>query len=148
MKNLIILAVLAAVAYYGYTTWLPERQAKQAAEAAATEQNQQALYCVGAAESANREFANQIRTLGQPPIDPAAWSTVMVRLSGDLSSADNACACPAPACSSAAAALLEMRRRLNQLDALMRGKPGGSSNPATAQERINSLLERARREAG
>ena len=148
MRNLIVLAALAALVYYGYTRWLPERKAKEAAEAAASEENQQALRCVALAEDANRSFASEVRTLGRPPVDQRIWATVLVRLSGDLSSADGACNCPSPACASAAAALLEMRRRLNQLDALVKGRPGGTSNPARAQERIDSLLARARREAG
>ncbi|MCP4205163.1 MAG: hypothetical protein GY769_24905 [bacterium] len=151
MRRLITLAVLAIAAYYGYTELLPQfrayRQSQTAAEQAG-EAAGQALHCVSVAESAASDFALEIRQFARPPVDPGMWSTFMLQTGGRLSSADSACRCPHPACTSAAAALLEQRRLLNQFDAMVRGASAGLSNPASSQERINELLARARSEAG
>ena len=151
MRGLIKLAILAAVAYFGYTELLPRYRAHQESQTADEEANedaQQALHCVSTAESVASDFALEIRRFARPPVDAGTWSIFMIRTSGRLSSADSACRCPHEACISAAAALLEQRRLLNQFDAMVRGTSTGISNPAVSLERINNLLARARSEAG
>jgi hypothetical protein len=44
--------------------------------------------------------------------------------------------------------LLEQRKLLEQFDAIVRGATTGIANPASALERIESLLSRAEAEAG
>jgi len=151
MRGLIKLAILAAVAYFGYTELLPRYRAHQQSQVVQEEADQdaqQAHHCISVAESVSSDFAGEIRQFARPPVDAGMWSTFMLRTGGQLSSADSACRCPHEACISAAAALLEQRRLLNQFDAMVRGTSTGISNPATSLERINNLLARARSEAG
>ena len=151
MRGLIKLAILATVAYFGYTELLPRYRSYQQSKVAdeqADQDAQQAHHCVSVAESVASDFAREIRRFSRPPVDTGLWSTFMVQTSGQLSSADSACRCPDAACISAAAALLEQRRLLNQFDGMVRGTSTGISNPAVSTERINHLLTRARSEAG
>lgn len=151
MRGLIKLAILAAVAYFAYTELLPRYRAHQESRAAheeADQDRQQARHCVSLAESVCRDFGGEIRRFARPPVDAGMWSTFMIQTSSQLSRADSACRCPHRACTSAAAALLEQRRLLNQFNAMVRGTNTGISNPAVSLERINNLLARARSEAG
>ncbi|MFQ5524648.1 MAG: hypothetical protein ACE5GX_00170 [Thermoanaerobaculia bacterium] len=151
MRRFLTLVVLAVIAYYGYTELLPRYQAyqdRQEAEERADDQAGEARICVAAADSLNQDLGRGLRQFSRPPVDTGSWSTFMIQMASQLSSADSACNCPAEACRSAAAAVLEMRRLLNRFDAMARGRTAGISNPATAQERIERLLARARNEAG
>lgn len=150
MRGLFHLAILAAAIYFGYTQLWPRIRSHQ--ESGAAKQLQQpshasAAECISAAESVTDDFAREIRQFPSPPIDPGLWSTFLIQTGSALSAADSLCRCPGDACLSAATALDEQRKLLNQFDALVRGTSTGVSNPATALERIESLLSRARSEA-
>ncbi len=123
MRGLIKLAILAAVAYFGYTELLPRYRSLQQSKVADQQADQdarQALECVSTAESVASDFAREIRQFSRPPVDTGLWSTFMIRTSGRISTADSTCRCPDEACTSAAAALLEQRRLLNRFDAMVR----------------------------
>lgn len=151
MRRLLTFAILAALAYYGYTELLPKyrsHQQSQAAEERAGQETQEARHCISVAESAHSDFTRGMRQFARPPVDAGLWSTFMIRTSGELASADSACRCLHEACITASAALLEQRALLNRFDAMVRGTSTGVSNLAVSQERINNLLARARSEAG
>ncbi len=151
MGRLLAVVILAVAGYYAYTELLPRYSAhKQSREADVKAQNDQAQarVCIAAAESLDRDLRREALRLSQPEPQTGTWSTLMIQMSGDLSSADSACTCPTEACISVAGALLEMRRLLGRLDAVARGKAAELTGLAAAQGRIDGLLKRARSEAG
>lgn len=150
MRSFIHLAVLVAIAYLGYTQlwpWWRSHEESQAAEHREEPSTSGARECISEAEAVTRDFAEEIRQFPAPPIDAALWSSFMVQTSSRLSAADAICRCAGEACLSAATALFEQRKLLNQFDGIVRGTSTGVANPAAALERIESLLSRARTEA-
>ena len=151
MRKLLFLAVLAVGAYFAYTEGLPRyraHQESQEAEREADTEAAQARTCILAADGLARDLLPEIRQFAQPSANTSAWSTLMLQMSGQLSAADANCRCATDACASAGAALLEMRRLLNQVDSTVRGLSSTMPNLPRAQERIDRLLDRARSEAG
>jgi hypothetical protein len=147
LRKLVTLAILAAIAYYGYTVGLPwwhKQQATREAEETADVESEQSLRCVSMATDANRTLVDQVRQFDRPPSDPGLWTAALIHIGGELSGADTACACPTDACTKASLALREMRELVDQVDGVARGYATGISNPASRQERIVQLLEEAR----
>jgi hypothetical protein len=122
LRKLVTLAILAAIAYYGYTVGLPwwhKQQATREAEETADVESEQSLRCVSMATDANRTLVDQVRQFDRPPSDPGLWTAALIHIGG-------------------------MRELVDQVDGVARGYATGISNPASRQERIVQLLEEAR----
>jgi hypothetical protein len=144
MRKLGILLVLAGVGYLVYTQGLPKYRAhREATEAAETDQAESSR-CVAAAEQSRDMFVSEIGQLGPPPIESDIWTTAMLRMGGQLSSAYDACSCPTRACLDAGAALSELRDLLDELDGFVRGKSSGIVDPGGRLQHVGELLELAR----
>ena len=150
MRALFRLAIVIAVAWLGYTQVWPRyeeyRRARSANESA-DESARLSLACLAVAESTTSDFSREIVQFELPPVDPALWSTFLIRASSRLGAADSTCRCPSEACISASAALLEQRKVLNHFDARVRGTVSAPVDLAAAMKRIDRLLARARAEA-
>lgn len=150
MGKLLTLAVVIVVVYFVYTQglpWIEERlDGPGAASTAVGEEGSPGgSGCIDAAEGANRVLHGELVRFGRPPIDPNAWSMAYQSISRAISTAEVDCSsCFGQACRSAQEALAEMRGLALQFDDAARGEAHGWSNPASAQERIDSLLDQAR----
>ncbi len=140
MRRLLTLAVLAVVVYLGYTRGLPLLEKHRERQAATDSAVDEAWRCVDLARQARATVSDQMRQFPRPPVDPGLWAAAMTHTGRELSSADSACRCGAPACGSASRALRQMRRLINQFDRAVRGDGSGFGNPATYQEEIDRLL--------
>lgn len=150
MRALIRLAVVIAVAWLGYTQAWPryeEFRRARSADESADESVRLSLACLSVAESATNDFTREVVQFTRPPVDPALWSTFLIRASSRLGAADSTCRCPSESCISARAALLEQRKLLNHFDATLRGTNSAPVDLSTAVKRIDRLLARAREEA-
>ena len=102
--------------------------------------------CVRTAWQANETFAGQVRLFPGPPVDPLEWAISFQQITRGIGAAEIACSsCLSEACRKAATAASELRSLSLQFDDMVRGDQRGWSNPATQQERINRLLNEARR---
>ena len=151
MRRLLWIAILVVAGYFAYTELLPRYRAFESQREAAARDDEEtaaARACVEAAEAVHRDFGPALGRYARRPTDAGGLSTFLIQLSGSLSSADSACSCPGEACLSARAAMLEMRKLLESVDARVRSKVSGSADPAQVEDRIERLLARARAEAG
>ena len=144
VRQLMILLILVGVGYLVYTQGLPKWEARKQAKESATAEADQARACVNRAEAVTREFSSQIGQFAQPPVNQDLWASMLITISGQMSSADSACSCSADACKTAAAALLDLRRLVNDLDGFVRGAGPPVLDAASTLERINRYLVSAR----
>jgi hypothetical protein len=144
MRQFMILLIIVGVGYLIYTQGLPKWEAHKQAEESATAEADQSRECVNRAEAVTREFSSQIRQFAQPPVDQDLWASMLINVSGQMSSADSACSCSTEACGSAAAALLDLRGLVNDLDGFVRGTGPPVLDAASTLERINRYLVSAR----
>lgn len=105
--------------------------------------NEEAGRCVARAEAASQALADAIIRFQQPPADLEAWDSARSGAEDRISSAEEACACPAESCKRAETALSEIRDLAASADDMLRGG-SGFSNLATRQERIDELINGAR----
>ena len=143
MRGLAILVVIAGAAYLLYTQGLPTWREHQAAKEAVVAEGQRAGECVRLAKAASASFGSEIRQFSQPPIDQGLWANFLLQIGGDLSTADNVCSCPAEACASASAALLELRGLVNDLNTFVRTAGPPVMNGANRLETVERMLDRA-----
>jgi hypothetical protein len=143
MRGLGLLLVLVGVAYLVYTQGLPKLREVKAKDDAASAATDQARQCVAGARAVSRSFASDLGQFSRPPVDTDVWASFLVQTGGELSSADSACSCPVDACNSAGAALLELRRLLNSLDAFVRSQGPPVMDAANRFEEVDRLLARA-----
>lgn len=154
MGRLASLLVLAGLLYVGYTQALPWIEARletldRGAETrGASAEDDQARRCVRLAQQANDTFADLMRQFSRPPIDRQQWTGAFLAISGEVGSAQTACACAEDACGPAAEAMSELRELTLSFDGIARGTARGTSNPASRQARVEELLTEARRLAG
>ena len=85
-----------------------------------------------------------MRQFSLPPVDRDLWGSMLLRVGGDLSSADAACSCPSDACSKASGALYDLRGLVNDLDSFVRSAGNPVLDAPSRLERINRLLASAR----
>ena len=144
MRQFFILLILVGAGYLIYTQGLPKWEAHKQAKEGATAEADQSRDCVNRAEGVTREFSSQIRQFAQPPVDQDLWASMLINISGQLSAADTACSCLSDACDSAAAALLDLRGLVNDLDGFVRGTGPPVLDAASTLEGIGRHLVSAR----
>lgn len=143
MRGFGLLLVLVGVAYLAYTQGLPRLREMKAEDDAAAAVTDQSRRCVAGARAVSRGFASDIGQFSRPPIETDVWASFLIQTGGELSSADSVCSCPTDACDSASAALLELRRLLNSLDAFVRSQGPPVIDAANRLEGVDRLLSRA-----
>lgn len=148
MGKILALAIVVIAVYFAYVQglpWLEEHGGGLETGVAAEGEVSGRGVCVGAAEQANRALGRELRKFSRPPIDRDAWDFSYQTISREISMAEVDCSdCFSESCRSALSALSEMRDLARQFDDAARGEAQGWSNPATTQERIDSLLTQAR----
>ena len=149
MGQLLSLAVVIVVVYFMYTQALPwiEERFDEPTSGASAESGPSlgGSGCVDAAEGASQTLSGELVRFSRPPIDPDTWAMSYQTIARAISTAEVDCSgCFSASCRSAQSALSEMRGLAQQFDNAARGEAHGWSNPASAQERINSLLDQAR----
>lgn len=152
MGRLVGLGVLAALLYLGFTQakpWLEARfETLGLGDGAADGEmglDGEASRCLQFAEQANDTFAGLMRQFSRPPVRRQEWTSAFIAVSGEVSSAQAACACAEPVCAPAAEAMSELRELTLSFDGVARGSARGIGDPARRQERIEELLAEARR---
>ena len=145
MRTLAIcLVVLVGVGYLIYTQGLPRWEEHKAAQESNDQEVDASRRCVDEAEAVSREFAGEMRQFAQPPVDTDLWAGMLVRVSGQMTSADRACSCSTAACSDALAAMLELRGLVNDLDRFVRSSGPPVLDAPTRIERVSRLIASAR----
>lgn len=147
LNRVLTLAVLIALAYFSYTRVVPWLRGEFAAGAdlGTPHPDARAGECVGSAVEANATLTESARRFKSPPVDRDSWSAAVWEIEREIQSAAAACICVSEACLKANQALDEIRLALASLDRVVQGDAAGFSNPARDQERIQALLEEARR---
>ncbi len=145
-KRLLVLAIVAAGAFYLYTHRGTPAPATPAAAGAASAWD--AGTCVRLAEAANEELHQAGLLLTRPPVDAGAFGAAEQRVQSALSSADSACAGATSekdqqTASEVRAALSAIRSQLSDYSGAARGS-GGATSAAQRQEEIEGHLDRAR----
>ena len=145
MARWIVLIALIVGVYYAYTELLPKYESRKAAEADDETLRQLSATCVSAAEGANEALAAEAGGFREVAGNRTLWTSTMVRMAGAIADAERACRCETRSCESAAAALLQERRLLEQLDRAVRGDSSGLEGAEDRQQMIKRLLADARR---
>ena len=145
LKRLPGLLILLAVVYFVATQagpWI-DRLRGTPRSTEISDDDGGASLCVDRAYAANESLGDTVREFGYGSVQVDLWSEAMWQVESDINEAYDDCTCPTEACRLAGRALEEMREQIAQLDSLVRGTATGYANPATRQERILELLERA-----
>lgn len=147
--KLVVLAVLLFVAFDRGLPWIQRNLADRAdaigdvASGAAT--HGAASTCVSAADRASNAFGASIGRLGGPDGDLDSWSDFMDRVESKINQAEDRCECDVSSCEKASQAMSALAGVLRDFDDQKRGSGGLGSDPVRRQERINDLLDEARR---
>ncbi len=148
LGRLLALAILAIAAYYVITEGWPRLrehlEARGSFTAGSGAEADESRLCVAAASAARDTVTAELLPTARPPVDPAVWSTIAVRVAQALAEADRACFCTSLACAKSSEAVGELRRLFDMFDEMARGDAVGIANPATRLERVDGLLEEAR----
>jgi hypothetical protein len=149
MGRIITLLVVLVLVYFIYAQSLPWLKQSLGVE---TDQEVGGVVpggesrCVETAWQANETFVGQVRLFPGPPIDPLEWSVSFQLITRGIGAAEIACSsCLSEACRKAATAASELRSLSLQFDDMARRNQLGWGNRTTQQERINRLLNEARR---
>ncbi|MDX1501479.1 MAG: hypothetical protein R3325_03880 [Thermoanaerobaculia bacterium] len=151
LRWLVGLIALAIIAYFVINEVLPALRPSGSGEtgsevgARSTESTAEvAQLCVEAVGGAYETVAAELRALGPPPVDSAAWSAAFLDLGRALSRAERGCSsgCFSSSCQRGREALDELRGAVALYDGMIRMDAAG--NPATYLERAAGLLSEAR----
>ena len=152
LAGLVKILLLAVLVYFGVTAgwpWLRNQLDRKSGAPAAMEDDVETSggrgsRCVDLALAASTALGDQFRRFRQPPYDLDAWGSALAASEERIGTADTACGCSLKSCTTAAAALGDLRSLLASVDSVIRGDPSAFRNPAREQERIDDLLGQAR----
>ncbi|MDX1661355.1 MAG: hypothetical protein R3326_06150 [Gemmatimonadota bacterium] len=151
MNNLLKWLVILGLAIFLWTEGWPWLQGELdrlggRSPTVAAAGSDEASRCVALATDASRSLSSGIGRFVSPPVDTSAWMRFAGQVQEHRRRADRACGCVDEACAPARDAMAELESLLQDLDGVARGSAEAYFNPATRQQRIDQLLDRARAE--
>jgi hypothetical protein len=147
MDRVVKVAVVLALLYLAYAKGLPWLKTffNGSEGTSSTSVAGGGSRCVDLASQASTALGGEIGRFRQPPVDLGAWGDAFSRVQARISEAQVECGCPLASCRKASEALLTLDSLLNDLDTTFRGDAAHPGNPARRQERVDGLLDEARR---
>lgn len=143
MKSLIKLIVVVAVVAFLWKEGIPwwNRQHTSGSTATSTAADDS---CIVAAESASEMWGSGVGRFANPPYDMNAWSDFKSGVEQRARSAEGKCLCAAESCTTAKAALNDLRALANDLDTSIRSGLPPPSDLVQRQEAIDNGISSAR----
>ena len=146
--RLVVLVVLAFVAYdYGWP-WLQGVLADQGGESRSLEGGMsddggEVENCLELATAANDEFASRVGQFIGRQGDTGDWMQFAGGVQNRIGSAQSACGCIGEGCVLASRAMSELETLVQEVDGAVRGATEGAANAANRQEKVYDLLNQA-----
>lgn len=103
--------------------------------------------CVYLAVQANIFVGDEAHGAKPPPGDSSGWAEVGDEIRQRIATAEDACTCPQPGCSTARKAMEELGVLVDDINRMISGQMSVVGSPGSQQERINALLDQAQVEA-
>ena len=142
MKSLLKLIVAVAVLAFLWKQVLPKLQSKTSASSSSSATVDDS--CVAAAADAAETWGNGIGKFTNPGADMAAWNDFRSNVESRARSAEGKCLCAAESCTTAKAALNDLRSLANEMDQSLRSGSPPPSDLVQRQESIDNGINSAR----
>jgi hypothetical protein len=140
-RTLIKLVVIAAIVVVIWKKGVPWWNAHQSTTTATTSSSDSA--CVTLAESASETWGSSIGRFVNPPYDLAAWDEFRSRVEQRIRSADDKCSCAADSCTTAKAAMNDLRSLVQEMDRSIHDGTPPPSDAVQRQESIDNAINSA-----
>jgi hypothetical protein len=129
--KLVIVAAVVIVIWKKGLPWLNEHQSTTSTNTSSPDNT-----CVSLAESASETWGSSIGRFVNPPYDLAAWDDFRSRVEQRIRNAEGKCSCAADSCTTARAAMNDLRSLVQEMD---RSIHDGSPPPSDAVQRQESI---------
>jgi hypothetical protein len=129
--KLVIVAAVVIVIWKKGLPWLNEHQSTTTTNTSSPDNT-----CVSLAESASETWGSSIGRFVNPPYDLAAWDDFRSRVEQRIRNAEGKCSCAADSCTTAKAAMNDLRSLVQEMD---RSIHDGSPPPSDAVQRQESI---------
>lgn len=149
LVKVVIVAVVALVIWKKGIPWWNERHGASSSSSSAPAPAASSAddSCVSAAESAGESWGSGIGKFANPPYDLSAWDDFRSRVEQRIGSAEQKCNCPADSCTTARAAMNDLRSLVRDLDSSIRSGSPPPSDIVQRQESIDNAITSAREHA-
>jgi len=135
MKNLLILIVIVAVAWFAWNHLHPKTDTVATAGASASQS------CVSAASAAADTWGSGVGRFANPPYDTTAWDDFRSRVETQARRAEENCLCGDAACTKAKNAMHDLRSLVAEMDTSLRSGSPPPSDLVQRQEAIDNALK-------
>ena len=99
--------------------------------------------CVSLAESASETWGSSVGRFVNPPYDLAAWDEFRSRVEQRIRSAEGKCSCAADSCTTAKAAMNDLRALVQEMDRSIHDGSPPPSDAVQRQEAIDNAINSA-----
>lgn len=138
MKTLVILILVAAVAWYVWKHQLAHRDTVATAGATAAQS------CTSAASAAGDTWGSGVGRFANPPYDLNGWDDFRSRVEQQARRAQEKCLCAESACTTAKSAMSDLRSLIAEMDTALRSGSPPPSDLVQRQEAIDNAIASAR----
>lgn len=139
VKLIVAVAVLAFIWKEAIPWWNRQHAASSASASSASDDS-----CITSAEAATGAWGSGIGRFANPPYDLAAWDEFRSGVENHARDAESKCSCAAQSCTTAKAALNDLRALANDLDSSIRSGSPPPSDLVQRQEAIDNGINSAR----
>ena len=139
MKTLLILVVIAALAWFAWTHYKQGHTDTIAAAGASAAQT-----CTSAASAAGDTWGSGVGRFANPPYDMSAWDDFRSRVEDQARRAQDRCLCSEAACTTARNAMGDLRSLVSEMDTALRSGSPPPSDLVQRQEAIDNAINSAR----
>jgi hypothetical protein len=138
VKTLLILIVIAAVAWFAWTHYHPNTDIIVSAGVSAAQS------CASAASAAGDTWGSGVGRFANPPYDLNGWDDFRSRVEQQARRAEEKCLCAETACTTAKSAMNDLRSLVAEMDTALRSGSPPPSDLVQRQEAIDNAINSAR----
>ena len=142
-RTLIKLVIVAVIVVVIWKKGVPWWNAHQSTTTTTTSSSSSDNACVSLAESASETWGSSIGHFVNPPYDLAAWDDFRSRVEQRTRSADDKCSCAADSCTTAKAAMNDLRALVQEMDRSIHEGTPPPSDAVQRQESIDNAINSA-----